>query len=167
MWKPVLHFTAHTPLAQVAVPLASVGQVTQVAPQPVGSLSVAHRALAPVPQRWVPEPQVKVQVVPSQLVVLAPVGLGHEVQADPQLSTLTFDAHRPLQSWVVPMHTPAHEAAPSMQVPAHSFMPGLQVGMHTVPSQVAEPPVGFWQAVQEVVPQLPTSLLLTHLPPHT
>jgi len=36
----------------------------------------------------------------------------------------------------------------------------------THPKQVTEPPVGFWHAVHEVVPQLPTSLLLTHLPPH-
>jgi hypothetical protein len=40
-----------------------------------------------------------------------------------------------------------------------------QAGTHCVPSQVAEPPVGCTHALHDVVPQLPTSLLLTHLPP--
>ena len=42
-WKPILHCTAQAPLTQVAVPLVSVGQVTQAVPQPVGSLSAAQR----------------------------------------------------------------------------------------------------------------------------
>lgn len=165
-WKPVLHFTAQLPLTQVAVPLASGGQVMQLAPQPVGSSSAAQRVLAPVPQTWVPAPQVKPQVVPLQVVALAPVGFGQGRQESPQVSTLVFMAQIPLQSWVPAPHPIPHELLPSTQTPAHSLRPSGQVGLQAVPSQVTEPPVGFWHAVHEVVPQLPTSLLLTHLPPH-
>jgi hypothetical protein len=164
-WKPLVHFTAQAPLAHVAAPLASVGQLRQLVPQPVGSSSAAHRALAPVPQTWVPAPQVKLQVVPLQLSA-APAGLGQEVHEIPQVSTLMLIAQTPPQSWVPVGHTPVHEAVPSMHAPAQSFAPGWQLGTHAAPSQVTEPPVGFWQALHELVPQLPTSLLLTHLPPH-
>ena len=85
-----------------AVPLESVGQTRQAVPQPVASSSGAQRALAPVPHRWVPTPQVKLQVVPLQLVELAPVGFGQDVHNVPQLSTLVFEAQRPVQSWVAP-----------------------------------------------------------------
>ena len=143
MWKPLLHFTAQTPLEQTAVPLESVGQTVQAVPHPVASSSAAQRALAPVPHRCVPTPQVKLQVVPLQLVALAPVGLGHDIHNVPQLSTLVFEAQIPAQSCVPVPHTPEHAADPSMHVPAHSFIPGGQVGTHAVPSQVASPPVGF------------------------
>ena len=46
--------------------------------------------LAPVPQTWVPAPQVKPQVEPLQLVELAPVGIGQDVHDVPQVSTLVF-----------------------------------------------------------------------------
>src|SRR5215831_10860551 len=48
-WKPLLHCNAHAPLTQTAAPLVSVGQLTQLVPHPVGSLSAAHRVLPPVP----------------------------------------------------------------------------------------------------------------------
>ena len=89
---------AHSPPTHAAVPFVSVGQVRQAAPQPVGSLSAAHRAPVPVPHRWVPAPQVKSHVVPSHVVELAPVGFGQEVHdVAPQLSTLVFEAQIPLQ----------------------------------------------------------------------
>jgi hypothetical protein len=130
-------------LAQVAVPLGSVGQVTQLAPQPVGSSSAAHRVLAPVPQTWVPAAQVKLQVEPLQPVALAPVGFGQEVHEAPQLSTLVFIAQRPPQSWVPVAHTPEQEALVAMHAPAQSLVPVGQLGTHDVPSQVTAPPVGF------------------------
>ena len=46
-WKPLLHMRPHVPDTQAAAPLVSVGQLTQAVPQPVASLSGAHR----VPQR--------------------------------------------------------------------------------------------------------------------
>jgi hypothetical protein len=98
MWKPLLHFTAQTPLEQTAVPLESVGQATQAVPHPVASSSPAQRALAPVPHKCVPTPQVKVQFIPLQLVELAPVGLGHDMHSVPQLSMLVFVAQSPVQS---------------------------------------------------------------------
>lgn len=143
MWKPLLHFTAQTPLEQTAVPLESVGHATQAVPHPVASSSGAQRALAPVPQRCVPTPQVKLQVVPLQLVALAPVGLGQDIHNVPQLSMLVFEAQSPVQSCVPMSHMPEHEAAPSMHVPAHSFIPDGHVGTHAVPLQVASPPIGF------------------------
>ena len=48
-WKPLRHCTAHAPLTQTAAPFVSVGQLTQLVPHPVGSLSTAHRVLPPVP----------------------------------------------------------------------------------------------------------------------
>ena len=143
------------------------GQLTQLVPHPVGSLSAAHRVLAPVPHTCVPAPQVKPHVVPLQVVELAPVGNGQAVHdVVPQLSTLVLLAQMPEQLWVPLGQTPLHAALLAMQAPAHSFMLDGQAGTHCVPSQVTEPPVGCTQAAQDVVPQLPTSLLLTHLPPH-
>jgi hypothetical protein len=147
--------------------LESVGQLTQLAPHPVGSLSAAHRVLEPVPQTWVPAPQVKPQVVPLQLVEVAPVGKGHAVHdVVPQLATSVLVAQMPEQSWVPLGQVPLHAALLAMQVFVQSFMLEGQVGTHCVPSQVTEPPVGCVHAVHDEAPQLPTSLLLTHLPPH-
>jgi hypothetical protein len=53
-----------------------------------------------------------------------------------------------------------------MQAPAHSCWPVGQVVPQATPSQVAMPPVGMAQAVQEVGPQFAASLLSTHLVPH-
>lgn len=162
VWKPLLHLRAHAPATQAAVPLGSVGQLTQVVPQPVASSSGAQRA----PQRWVPEPQAKSHAVPSQVAALAPVGLGQTVQeADPQLSVLVFAAQMPAQLCEPAGQTPEQAAVAAMQAPAQGFMPVGQAGRQAVPSHVTEPPVGIWQAMHEVGPQLPTSRLLTHRPP--
>lgn len=135
--------SAHSPPTHAAVPFVSVGQVRQAAPQPVGSLSAAHRAPVPVPHRWVPAAQVKSHVVPSHVVALAPVGFGHELHdVAPQLSTLVFDAQIPLQLCVPAGHVP-QAAVMATHAPAHSCMLAGQAGMHAVPSQVTEPPVGF------------------------
>jgi hypothetical protein len=109
---------------------------------------------------------VKAQVVPLQLVDVAPVGKGHDVHAVPQLSTLVLLAQIPEQLWVPVAQTPLQAASLAMQVPAHNFVLDGQAGRHCVPSHVTEPPVGCTHAVHEVVPQLPTSVLLTHLAPH-
>jgi hypothetical protein len=108
---------------------------------------------------------VKSQLVPSQVVVLAPVGFGHDVHEVPHESTTLFDLHRPWQSCVPDAQTPEQAVALPMQAPAQSFIPVGHAGTHEVPSHVTVPPVGCWQLVHEVVPQLPMSLLLTHLPP--
>ena len=151
---------------QAAVPLASVGQLRHSAPHPEESLSAAQRAPAPVPQRWVPAPQVKSHFIPSHVVALAPVGLGQLVHNVPQVSTLVFMAQMPPQSWVPDGQRTEQAAAASIHTPEHSFIPEGQAGTQVVPSQVAEPPIGIVHALHEVVPQLPTSLLLTHLAPH-
>jgi hypothetical protein len=163
-WNPVLHISAHIPLMQAAVPLVSVGHVTHVAPHPVASLSEAHRAPVPAPQRCVPAAHVKSHVVPSHVVALAPVGLGQPVQVVPHVSTLLFVAQMPLQS-CVPVGQVPQAAVVAMQAPAHSLVSVGQAGTHAVPSQATEPPVGIVHAVHEVVPQLPVSSLLTHLAP--
>jgi len=147
--------------------LESVGQLIQLAPHPVASLSAAHRVLEPVPQTCVPVPQVKPQVDALQLVEVAPAGKGHAVHdVVPQLATSVLLAQMPEQSWVPLEQTPLHAELLAMQVPAQSFMFAGQAGTHCVPSQVTEPPAGCMHAVHDEVPQLPTSVLLTHLPPH-
>ena len=158
---------AQAPLTQAATPLESVGQLVQLVPQPVASLSAAHRVPAPVPHTCVPAPQVKPQVVPSQLFEVAPLGKGHAVHAvAPQLATSVLLAQMPAQLWVPLAQPPLHAALLAIQVPAHSFMLVGHAGTHCVPSQVTEPPIGWVHAAQDEVPQLPTSVLLTHLPPH-
>ena len=108
----------------------------------------------------------KSQAVPSHVVALAPVGFGHAAHdVAPQVSTLVFGAQIPAQLCVPVGHTPEHAVAASMHVPAHAFIPVGHVGTHAVPSHVTEPPAGSWHAVHDVVPQLPTSRLLTQRPP--
>jgi hypothetical protein len=110
---------------------------------------------------------VKSHAVPSQVAVLAPVGFGQAVHdVVPQVSTLVLVAQIPAQLCVPVAHTPEHAVAASMHVPAQAFIPVGHVGRHAVPSHVTEPPAGSWHAVHDVVPQLPTSRLLTHRPPH-
>jgi hypothetical protein len=141
--------------------LESVAQLMQLAPHPVASLSAAHRVLEPVPQTCVPAPQVKPQVD------VAPVGKVHAVHdVVPQLPTSVLLAQMPEQSWVPLEQTPLHAELLGMQVPAQSFMLAGQAGTHCVPSQVTEPPVGCMHGAHDEAPQLPTSALLTHLPPH-
>lgn len=118
----MLHISPHTPLTQAAVPFGSAGQVMQAVPHAPASLSAAQRALVPVPQRWLPAPQLKSQVPPVQLL-LAPVGLGQAVHDVPHDSTLVSDEQMPLQSWVPVGQVTAHGIALSMHVPAHSFIP--------------------------------------------
>ena len=77
-----------------------------------------------------------------QVVELAPVGNGQDVQEVPQLSTLVLLAQMPEQLWVPLAQTPLHAALLAMHAPAHSFVPDGQAGTHCVPSQVTEPPVG-------------------------
>ena len=99
--------------------------------------------------------------------MLAPVGFAHAAHdVVPHVSTLVFRAQIPEQLCVPAAQTPEQAVAASMQLPAHSFVPVGHAGWHIVPSHATEPPAGSWHAVHEVVPQLPTSLLLTHLPPH-
>jgi len=143
-----------------------VGHATHDVPHPVASSSAAHLAVAPVPQRCVPAAHAKSQVVPSQIVALAPGGFAQDVQLAPHESTLVFDAQMPLQSCVPVGQTPEQEDAVSMHVPTHSFFPVGHAGWHAVPSQLVVPPAGAAHAVHDVVPQLPTDLLLTQVLPH-
>ncbi len=55
-----------------------------------------------------------------------------------------------------------------MHVPAHTYwFAFVQVWMQLTPSQVTVPPVGGLHTTPQVVaPQLLTSFVLTHLPPH-
>ena len=138
--------SAQVPLTHAAVPFGSVGQVTHAVPHPVASLSAAQRAAEPVPHRCVPGPQVKPQLVPSQLVALAPVGLEQPVHRVPHVSTLVLGAHTPPQSWVPAAHEPSHEAPLAIHLPRQSFIPVGHAGTHAVPSHVTEPPSGTWQA---------------------
>ena len=157
-WKPILHINPHAPFTHAAAPFGSVGQAAHIVPQPVASLSAAQRFV----HRCVPGPQVKSQAVPSQLVALAPGGLAHPTHdVTPHVLTLVLAAQTPPQLCVPAGHWPEQAAAMSTHAPTHSFIPVGHAGTHAVPSHVTEPSVGAWQAWQDVVPQLPMSLLLT------
>ena len=83
------------------------------------------------------------QEVPSQ-VALPMVGTGHAVHELPQVCRLLLETHMPPQLW-----KPLVQAMPQL-----------------VPSQVAMPLAGTAQAEQDVVPQLATPELATHVLPH-
>ena len=134
-----MHFKPQVPDTQAAAPFTSPGQLMHMAPQAVASSSAAQRA----PQRWYPEPQVKSQLVPSQVVALAPVGFEQDVHAVvPHESTLVFEAQTPLQSCVPFGHTPEQAADEATQAPAQGFIPEGQAGTQAVPLHVTLPPVG-------------------------
>jgi hypothetical protein len=101
-------------------------------------------------------------VVPSQVAVPC-AGAAQAVQDVPQLLGLAFGWHVPEQSWVPVLQTAEHEAACAMHWPAHSLKPVGHEPPQLVPSHVAEPPIGTGQATQ-AMPQLATSVLLTHWP---
>ena len=85
----------------------------------------------------------KSQLVPLQVVALAPTGFEHDVHAVvPQESTLVFDAQTPLQSCVPFGHTPEQAAVEATQAPAQGFIPEGQAGTQAVPLHVTLPPVG-------------------------
>lgn len=157
---------AHIPLAHAAVAFGSVGQLRHMAPHPVASLSAAHLADAPVPQRWVPGAQVKSHEVPLHVAALAPVGLAHPVHDVPHEFALLSIAQMPAQS-CVPAGQPPQTVAIGMHAPAHSFVPAGQARTQSAPSQDTVPPVGVVHAEHEVEPQLSTSRLLTQRPPQT
>jgi hypothetical protein len=158
-WKPVLHASAQAPLWQRAVPFGSPGQATHAAPQ----APAASFAAQVMPHLWKPVAQSKEQVVPSQVVWLAPAGLGHAVQSVPQEFTLVSSGQRfeqacepvgqPPQAWVFGMHAPLQSTRSVGQVP-----PQLPA------TQVAVPFVIMGQDVQDDVPHVAGSASLTHLP---
>jgi hypothetical protein len=101
-------------------------------------------------------------VVPSQVAVPC-AGAAQVVQEIPQLLGLALGWHVPEQSWVPLLQTPEHEAAWAMHWPAHSLKPVGHEPPQLVPSHIADPPIGTGQATQ-AMPQLATSVLLTHCP---
>ena len=105
------------------------------------------------------------QVVPSQ-VAFPFEGTAHGEQDVPHELTLSFEAHAPPQSCVVAGHWFMHAFSVGMQVPAQGFWPLGQLTPHLVPSHVASPPLGGWQAEQEL-PQVFGSRLLTHAELHS
>jgi hypothetical protein len=78
---------------------------------------------------------------------------------------LVLDRQTPLQRCVPEVQVPLHGLVAGMHAPRHSWLPPGQAGTHAVPSQLTVPPVGPWQGVHDVVPQLATAVLSTHWPP--
>jgi hypothetical protein len=130
------------------------------------------RALAT--QRFVPAQlrKLPLQLMPHAvpLHVAVPLAGGeHAWQVDPQALT-SFGLQKPLQLRVLAtVHVPPHAMLLSMQTPWQMYWLELvQTGMQLTPSQLTVPPVGAVQAgPHDNVPQVLTSLLLTHLLPHT
>ena len=129
-------------------------------------------------QAFVPAQFLKplVQVIPhlpavaSQLAEPFDGGAGQDTHAVPHAAVLVFAWQIPPQACCPGGHTPLHALALGMQAPAHSCIPLGQTGWHASPSQVTVPPVGATQAVQDessTGPHVATTLLSTHLPPHS
>ena len=160
---PLPHVKPHELPSQVAVPLVGALQaVHEVVPQLLKLLLAEQVPL----QLW----KLVLQVKPhTPLVLQVAVELAGWAQAVhdvvPQLLVLLFDWQVPEQSCEPDAQTPMHEALVAMQTPAHSFMVDGQVPPHVVPSQVAVPPVGTGQALQDV-PQPAVLLLATQALPH-
>jgi hypothetical protein len=147
----------------MAVPLGSVGQAVQLAPQAVASSLAAQRS----PQRWYAPPHAKSQVpLAVHDVPVAPVGLGQALQFIPHELVLVLSTQTPLQLCVPLGHWPAQACVAGMQVPLHRIWLAAHWPPHLVPSHVDWPFVMSGQAVHDDDPHEPTSLLLTHLLPH-
>jgi hypothetical protein len=80
----------------------------------------------------------------------------------PQELTSPSETQLPSQSWRPAGQTPLQAWFIGMQLPAHSFVIGGQVVPHLVPSQVAWPPIGTGQGLQDA-PQLSLLASLTQL----
>jgi hypothetical protein len=111
-----------------------------------------------------------VPVVGLQVATPFDAGVGQDLHVGPQKLGLVSLWQMPAQLCVPGWHIPMHALALGMHVPAHSLPPG-HVGTQAKPSHVTvPPPEGAVQAEQDVRslgPQVATSLLSTHLPPHT
>jgi hypothetical protein len=111
------------------------------------------------------------QAPPVHVAVPFEVGGVQALQPAPQKLVLVSDWQTPLQLWVPVGHAPLQAIALPMHAPLHSLEPLGQAGTHARPSHVTvPPPVGAWQAVQDVLslgPHVATALLLTHLPAQT
>jgi hypothetical protein len=147
---------------QSAVPLGSVGHIMQLVPQAVAS-SFAAQVL---PQWWYPVPHVTSQLVPSQVAAVAPVGTGQALQEAPHEFTDVLEAHTFEQLCVPLGHCPLHAADEAMQTLLQSFWLVGHEPPHPVAVQVAVPPVGTGQAVQDI-PQVAGSVELTQWPSQT
>jgi hypothetical protein len=111
-----------------------------------------------------PELQVKLQTPLVQVAAVALAGTGHGVHEVPQELTLVSSKQLPLQLWVPGVQLPLHAMLTLMQAPKQSCCPFGQEPPHEVPSQVALPPVGAVQGVQDML-QLLGSVALTQAPP--
>jgi hypothetical protein len=123
----------------MAAPFGSVGHLVQLLPQAVASSLAAQLV---VPHLWYPLPQVKSQVEPSQVVWLAPFGLGQAPHNVPHELTLLLSTQTPLQL-CVPVGHPPQTWPEGMQAPLHRICPVGHIPPHFWPSQVAVPPVMF------------------------
>ena len=104
--------------------------------------------------------------VPSvlQTAFMALGGTGQGLHWVPHELTLELSAHRPLQSCVPVGQTPLHDMLEGMQAPTHSFWLVGHMPPQLVPSQVAVPPTGAVQGVQDML-QVSALLLLTQATP--
>jgi hypothetical protein len=146
-----------TPIVPATPPVQSA-LVQQ--PFVIGTHNVPPAQLRRPLPHWMP------QFVPSQVELPLPAGEGSGQALQrvvPQLWVLVLARQKPLQLCVPAPQLPLQAVAMPTQAPLHSCMPVGHIELQARPSQVAVPPVGTGQAAQDVVPQLPTSLLLTHL----
>lgn len=112
-------------------------------------------------------PQVP-EAPPVQVAEPLADGAGHDTQLAPQKVVLVSGWQMPLQL-CVPVGQGPHGVFVGIHAPAHTFVPLGHAGWHARPSQVAVPPIGTSQGIQEVLsfgPHVATALLSTHLPPH-
>jgi hypothetical protein len=134
------------------------GQGVQEAPQLSGLVLLAQV----VPQAWWVAGQLTPQAPFTQ--VAAPIaGVGQGRQDLPHELTAISDTQLLAQLCVPAGQTPAQASASPMHVPTHSFFPAGQAAPQAVPSQVALPPMGAGQGVQET-PQLAGDLLSAQTP---
>ena len=133
---------------QVGVALAGAVQVAQRSPQE----STLRLSLQTPSQSWNPLRQVYRHSLFTQATVAferVPQG----AQAAPQKLTLFTGTQDPLQSRWPFGHIPSQACPAGMQAPLQIWVPEGHSVPHLVPSQVALPPSGIGQAVQEE-PQL-------------
>ena len=194
-WKPALHAKPHTPAVQVAVALAGAGaHAVHDAPHVSGSASLTHApahrwkpalhakphtlavhvgvALATLGQIMPQAPQFSGSVVGSTQLVPQASGAGdtHEAMHDAVVPTIWHKG-------AAPEHASVHEpqvagkarfaSQPFVGFVSQSAKPTLHVKPHTTPLHDATAFAAAGQVAHPAVPQVATSLLLTHAPPQS
>jgi hypothetical protein len=157
-WKLPGHANTHFRAVGSQVPAAPVGPPMAHS----ASLQQAPAAMHLSLQSLKSALHANLQVPPVQAAV-ALAGALHDSQAGPQLVTASAATHICPHRCLSGGQIPAQASPAARHLPAHNVVPPGQIEPQALPSQVADPPLGISQALQDK-PQVACSLSLAHWP---